>query len=81
MFTSSLLVTVHWSLLFGNEEKLVVLVVYSSFLRVATSGFGIFPYSLVVVVVCAQKRSDYGIIPYPLQHGIVRIVLVTSPDW
>ena len=66
-------------LLFGNEEKLVAVLVYSSFVRVATSGFRIFPYSLVVVVVFAQMRSDSGIIPYSLQQGIV-IVLVTSPD-
>ena len=45
-----------------------------------TSRFRIFPYSLVVVVVFAQKRSDSGIIPSSLQHGIVKIVLVTSPD-
>ena len=68
------------SLLVGNEEKLVALLVYSSFVRVATSGFRFFPFSLVVVVVCAQMRSDSGFIPYSLQHGIVRVVLVTSPD-
>ena len=62
-----------------KEEKLVALLVYSSFVPVATSGFRIFPYSLVVVVVFAQMRSGSGIIPYSLQHGIV-IVLVTSPD-
>ena len=27
-----------------------------------------------------SKRNDSGIIPYSLQHGIVRIVLLTSPD-
>ena len=67
-------------LLFGKEEKLVALLVYSSFVQVATSGFRIVPYSLVVVVVCAQMRSDSGIVPYALQHGIVRIVKVTSSD-
>ena len=41
---------VHKSLLFRNEEKLVALLVYSSFIRVATCGFRIIPYSLVVVV-------------------------------
>ena len=30
---------VHKSLLFGNEENLVALLVYFSFLRVASSGF------------------------------------------
>ena len=48
--------------------------------QVATSDFRIFPYSLVVVLVCAQMRSDSGINPYSLKHGVVRIVLVTSPD-
>ena len=66
-------------LLFGNEEKLVALLVYSSFVRVAASGFRILPYSLIVVVVFAQMSCDSEIIPYSLQHGIV-IVLVTSPD-
>ena len=42
---------VHKSLPFRNEEKLVALIVYSSFIRVATSGFRIIPYSLVVVFV------------------------------
>ena len=63
----------------GNEENLVALLVYSSFVRVATCGFRIFPYSLVVVVAFAQMRSDSAINPYSLEHGIV-IVLVTSPD-
>ena len=70
---------VHKSLLFRNEEKLVALLVYSSFVRVAASGFRIFPYSLVVLVVFAQMRSNWGIIPYSLQHSILK-VLVTSPD-
>ena len=42
---------VHKSLLFRNEEKLVALLVNSSFIRVATIGFQIIPCSLVVVVV------------------------------
>ena len=79
MLTLSTLLTVHESLLFGNEEKLELLV-YSSFVRVATIGFRIIPYSLVVTVVCLQMRSDFGIIPYSVQHGIVGVVLVTSPD-
>ena len=56
------------SLVFGNEEKLVALLVYSSVVRVATSRFRIIPYSLVVVVVCAQMRSESGITPYSPQH-------------
>ena len=71
---------VHNSLLFRNEEKPVALLVYSSFIQVATSGFRIVKYSLVVVVVCSQRKSYSGIIPYLLQHGIVRIALVTSPN-
>ena len=80
MLTSSLFKTVDQSLLFGNEEKLVALIVHSSFVRVATSGFRIIPYSLIVVVVCAQMRSDSGITPFSPQHGIVGIVLVKLPD-
>ena len=80
VLTSSLLITVHWFPLFGKEEKPVALLVYSSFVRVATGGFQIIPYSLVVVVVCAQVRIDSGIIPYSLQHGIVGLVLVTLSD-
>ena len=76
----SLFITVHQSLILRNEEKLVALLVYSSFVRVATSGFRIIPYSLVVVVVCARMRSESGITLCSPQHGIVRIVLVTSPD-
>ena len=66
VFTSSIiniLKLAHKFLLFGDEEKLVALLVYTSSVRVATSGFRIFPYSLVVVVVFAQMRSDSGIIP------------------
>ena len=74
-----IIITVHWSLFFCNEEKPVALLVYSSFVRVATGDFRIFPYSLVVVVVCAPMGSDSGIFPHSLQHGIVRVVLVTSP--
>ena len=58
VFTLLIIITAHWCLLFGNEEKLVALLVYSSFVRVATSGFRRFPYSLVVVVVFDQLRSD-----------------------
>ena len=45
------------SLLFRNEEKLVALLVYSSFIRVATSGFRIIPYSLVVVFVFRNEEK------------------------
>ena len=80
LLNSSLLLPVRQSLLFANEEKLVALLVYSTFVRVATSSFRIIPYSLVVVVVCSQMRSDSRITPYSPRHGIVRLVLVTSPD-
>ena len=80
VLTSSLFITVHQFLLFRIGENLVALLVYS-FVRVATSGFRIIPHSLVVVVVFAQMRSESGITPYSPQHGIVRVVLVTSPDY
>ena len=48
---------VHKSLLFRNEEKLVALLVYSSFIRVATSGFRINPYSPVVVFVLRNEEK------------------------
>ena len=48
---------VHKSLLFRNEEKLVALLVYSSFMRVATSSFRTIPYSLVVVFVFTKKKN------------------------
>ena len=79
MFTSSLIKIAHQFLLFGNEERLVALLVYSSFVRVALVVSGMVPYSLVVVVFFAHMRSDFGLIPYSLQHGRV-IVVVTSPD-
>ena len=80
MFTSSLLFTVHQSVLFGNEEKLVALLAFCSLVRVATSRFWIIPYSLVVVEVCAEMRSDSAITSYSPQHNMVRVLLVTSPD-
>ena len=48
---------VHKSLLFRKEQKLVSLPVYSSFIRVATSGFRIIPYSLVVVVFVIRNEE------------------------
>ena len=47
---SSLVIVVHKSLLFTNEEKLVALLVCSSFIRVATSGFRKIPCSVIVAV-------------------------------
>ena len=61
-----------------KKEKLEALLVYSSIVRVATSGFRRIAYSLVVV--CSQMKSDPGIIPYSLLHGIVRKVVVTSAN-
>ena len=55
---------VHKSLLFRNEEKLEALFVYSSFIRVATSGFRIIPYSLVVVFVFRNEEKLVGILVY-----------------
>ena len=52
------------SLLFRNEEKLVAPLVYSSFIRVATSGFRIIPYSLVVVFVFRNKEKLVEILVY-----------------
>ena len=78
MFASSIIIA-RLFLLFGNEEKLVALLIYSSFVRVALVVSGMVPYSLVVVVFFAQMRSDSGIIPYSLERSRV-IVVVTSPD-
>ena len=47
---SSLIKVVHKCLLFKNEEKLLALLDYSSFVPVTTNGFRIMPYSLVVAV-------------------------------
>ena len=66
LISSSVNLRVFYSL--RNEEKLVVLLVYSWFVRVAASGFRILPYSLVVVVVCSQMKSESGINLYSPQH-------------
>ena len=58
VLTSSLFIAVRQTLLFRNEEQPVALLVYSSFIRELTSGFRISPYSLVVVVVCPQTRTE-----------------------
>ena len=55
---------VHKSLLFRNEEKLVALLVCSSFIGVATSGFQIIPYSLVVVFVFRNEEKLVEILVY-----------------
>ena len=62
--TLSLFAAHHQSLFFRNEEKLVALLVYSLFIRVATKDFRKNPYLLVMVVLCAQVRSESGITPY-----------------
>ena len=54
----------HKSLLFRNEEKLVALLVYSSFIRVATSGFRMIPYSLVVVFIFRNDEKLVEILFY-----------------
>ena len=65
---------VHKSLLFRNEEKLVSLLVYSSFIRVATSGFRINPYSLVVVFVFRNEEKLVEILVYSSFRRVVRVV-------
>ena len=55
---------VHKSLLFRNQEKLVALLVYSSFIRVATSGFWTNPYSLVVVFLSRNEEKLVEILAY-----------------
>ena len=54
----------HKSLLFRNEEKLVALLVYSSLIRVATSGFRIYLYSLVVIFVFRNEEKLVEILVY-----------------
>ena len=55
---------VHKSLLFRNEEKLVALLVYSSFVRVATSGFRVIPFPLVVVFVFRKAETPVALLVY-----------------
>ena len=55
---------VHKSLLLRNKEKLVALLVHSSFKRVAISGFRIIPYSLVVVFVVRNEEKLVEILVY-----------------
>ena len=54
----------HKSLLFRNEEKLVALLVYSSLIRVATSGFRKFLYLLLVVFVLTNEEKLVKILVY-----------------
>ena len=55
---------VHKSLLFRNEEKLIALLVYCSFIRVGNSGFRINPYSLVVVFGFRNEEELVEILDY-----------------
>ena len=55
---------VHKSLLFRNKEKPGALLVYSPFIRVATSGFRIIPYSLVVLFVFRNEEKLVAILVY-----------------
>ena len=55
---------VHTSLLFRIEEKLVALLVYSSSIRVATSGFRIILYSLVVVFAFRNEEKLVALLVY-----------------
>ena len=55
---------VHKSLLFRIEEKLVSLLVYSTSIRVAGSGFRIIPYSLVIVFVFRNEEKLVEILVY-----------------
>ena len=52
------------SLLFRTEEKLVALLVYSSFIRVATSGFRMNPYSPVVVFFSRNEEKLVEVLVY-----------------
>ena len=55
---------VHKSLNFRKEEKLVALLVYCSFIPVATSGLRIFPFSLVVIFVFRKEEKLVEILVY-----------------
>ena len=55
---------VHKSLLFRNEEKLVALLVYSSFIRVATSSFRKVPHSLAIIFVFRNEEKLVEILVY-----------------
>ena len=58
----SLFTVAQQSLIHRNEEKLVALLIHSSFKRVATSGFRINPYSLLLLVfVCRNEDKPAAI--------------------
>ena len=67
---------VHKSLLFRNVEKLVALLVYSSFIRVATKGFRIIPSSLVVVFVFRNEETLVEILVYSSFRRVATSVLL-----
>ena len=58
----------------------VALPVYSLFVRVATSGTQNNSVASSSGSNLCSNAEDSGITPNLLQHGIVRIILVTSPD-
>ena len=62
---------VNKSLLFRKEEKVVALLVYSLFIRVATSCFRIIPYSLVVVFVFRNEEKLVEILVYSSFRRVV----------
>ena len=64
------------SLLVRIEEKLVALLVHSSSIRVATSGFGIIPYSLVVVFVF---RNGEKLVEIPVYSSFRRVAASGFP--
>ena len=64
---------IHKSILFGNEEKLVSLLVYSSFIRLATSGFRIFPYSLVVGF---DFRNEEKLVEILVYSSFIRVATI-----
>ena len=55
---------VNRSLVSGNEETLVALLVYSLFIRVATGGFRIIPYSLILIFVFRNEEKLVAILIY-----------------
>ena len=70
---------VHKSFLYGNEEKVVPLPVYSSFIRGATSGFRINPYSLGVVFVFRNEEKLVAILVYSSFRRVASSGFRTSP--
>ena len=76
---------VHKSLLFRNEEKIVSLLVYCWFLRAATSGFRIIPFSLGVVFVFRNEEKLVEILVYSSFRRVAisgfRIISVATSSW